>query len=110
MQLQPNTPFFDLSTPIRTVNSYYSALNRIDTEQMDRLTHGPFRRQMQQRLAQAEPVSEPVIYRSYVMVEQQEDVRALVLEKFHLFWQQGLRFSLQQVDTEWRIIRVTTAP
>lgn len=110
MQLQLDQSFFDLSTPMKTIHSYYSALNRVDSESMARLTDGPFRRQIQQRLTRAEPVFEPSLYRSYVIVEKQSDSRALVLEKFHLFWQRGLRFSLQQVDTEWRIIQVAVVP
>ena len=106
LQLRAETPFFDISTPIRTVHSYYSALYRGDAAHMDRLTDGSFRQQMRQRLAYAEAPSEAPAYRSFVTVAQQEESVAIVIEKFHLFWQRGLRFSLQRTDAEWRIIRV----
>lgn len=106
LRLQAETPFFDVSTPIQTVRSYYSALYRRDAAHMDRLTAGPFRQQMRQRLAHGEAPSEAPVYRSFVTVAQQEGTAAVVIEKFHLFWQRGLRFSLQRTDAEWRIMRV----
>jgi hypothetical protein len=106
LRLQGKTPFFDISTPIRTVHSYYSALYRRDAAHMDRLTAGSFRQQMRQRLAHAEAPSETPAYRSFVTVTRQEGPVAVVIEKFHLFWQRGLRFSLQRTDAEWHIIRV----
>ena len=106
LRLRTETPFFDVSTPIRTVHSYYSALYRGDADHMDRLTADPFRQQMRQRLAHSEAPSEASAYRSFVTVARQEGSGAIVIEKFHLFWQRGLRFSLQRTDVEWRIIRV----
>jgi hypothetical protein len=106
LRLQAEPPFFDVSTPIRTVHSYYSALYRRDAARMDRLTDGPFRQQMRQRFIHAEAPSDAPAYRSFVTVVQQDGSVAVVIEKFHLFWQRGLRFSLQRTDAEWRIIGV----
>lgn len=106
LRLQAETPFFDISTPIQTVYSYYSALYRKDAARMDRLTAGPFRQQMRQRFVHAEAPADASAYRSFVTVVRQEGSVAVVIEKFHLFWQRGLRFSLQRTDAEWRIIRV----
>jgi hypothetical protein len=106
LRLQAEPPFFDVSTPLRTVHSYYSALYRRDATRMGRLTAGPFRQQMRQRLAHVETLADAPAYHSFVTVVQQDRSVAVVLEKFHLFWQRGLRFSLQRTDAEWRIIRV----
>lgn len=107
VRVQPEIPVFDSSTPLQTVRSYYSALYRGDVTQMDRLTHGPFRQHMQQRLARSEPLTESTVYRSYLHLERRDDASAFVLEKFHLFWQQGLRFHLQRIADTWRIVRLT---
>jgi hypothetical protein len=108
VQVWPEAPVFDASTPLQTVRSYYSALYRGDVTQMDQLTYGPFRQQMRQRLALSEPLTENTVYRSYLRLESRDGVSAYVLEKFHLFWQQGLRFQTQRVADTWRIVRVTS--
>lgn len=106
LRLETDTPFFDVSTPLRTVHSYYSALYRRDAARMEQLTAGPFRQQMRQRFVHAEAPSNAPAYRSFITVAQQDGSVAIVMEKFHLFWQRGLHFSLQRTDAEWRIIRV----
>src|SRR5215831_6358993 len=40
--LDAEQPFFDLSTPPRAVQSYYSALYQGNVASMERLTHGAF--------------------------------------------------------------------
>ena len=106
IRLGIDTLYFDLSTPLNTISSYYSALYRRDTTQMDRLTAGPFREQMRQRLAYATSESNPPTYRSFVTVEREDGAVVVVIEKFHLFWQQGLRFWLERRESDWRITRV----
>ncbi len=106
IHLEAGTQYFNLSTPLKTISSYYSTLSRQDGVQMDRLSTGTFREQMRQRLAHAETTSNPMTYRSFVIVEREEKGRAVVVEKFHLFWDRGLRFRLERTDDEWRIIRV----
>jgi hypothetical protein len=34
----------------------------------------------------------------------------VVVEKFHLFWQRGLRFSLQRSAADWYIVGVEMMP
>jgi hypothetical protein len=106
LSLRTDQPFFDLSTPALAVKSYYSALFRGDTSAMERLTVGPFREQMQQRLTHAEAASDIGTYRSYLRTEMHQDARAIVQEKFHLFWQRGLRYSLRRHDADWRIVGI----
>lgn len=106
IRLGTDTPYFDLSTPLNTIPSYYSALYRQDAAHMDRLTAGPFREQMQQRLAHATPESNPPTYRSFVTVEREDGTVVVVVEKFHLFWKRGLRFWLERREADWRITRV----
>lgn len=106
LTLQPAQPFSDASTPADTVRSYYSALYRGDAPMMERLTAGAFRSQMQQRLAQAAPSSVPSRYTSYVTTPVHTAQHAVVVEKFHLFWRQGLRFALQYQAGAWRITGV----
>ena len=36
----------------------------------------------------------------------QGDHEAIVFEKFHLFWKQGLRFLLQRQAGDWQIVGV----
>ena len=108
VRVRPEAPVFDPSTPLQTVRSYYSALYRGDVTQMDHLTHGPFRLQIRQRLAGSAALTESTVYRSYLRLERRDDVSALVLEKFHLFWPQGLRFHIQRIADTWRIVRVTS--
>ena len=104
--LETEQPFFDLSTPTRAVESYYSALYQGNVTSMERLTRGAFREQM--RLRVAATVTAPALtpYRSFVRTEMQGDREAIVLEKFHLFWKQGLRFLLQREARDWQIVGV----
>jgi hypothetical protein len=103
LTLRTQQPFFDLSSPERTVKSYYSALYRSDAEAMHRLTAGPFRDQMQLRVTHAQSASDTPTYRSFLLTQSVQDTRAVVVEKFHLFWQRGLRFSMQRHNAHWRI-------
>lgn len=106
LTLRPEQPFFDLSAPAHAVKSYYSALYRGDAAAMERLTAAPFREQMRWRLAHAGRSPNPPPYHSYLSTEIQEAQSAVVVEKFHLFWQCGLRFMLQRQATEWYIVGV----
>src|SRR5439155_8658748 len=94
--LDAEQPFFDLSTPTRAVQSYYSALYQGNVTSMERLTRGAFREQM--RLRVTATVTAPAFTpdRSFVWTEMQGDREAVVVEKFHLFWKHGLRFLLQR--------------
>jgi hypothetical protein len=103
LALQTEQPFLDLSAPVHTVKSYYSALYRGDATAMEQLTTGPFREQMRLRLAQAEKSSSSAPYRSYLHTETSVAQSAVVVEKFHLFWRRGLRFSLQRNAADWCI-------
>jgi hypothetical protein len=98
--------FVDLSSPPHTVKSYYSALYRGDVATMDRLTRGAFRDQMRLRVVHAEATPPDTLYRSYLNTEMQAPHLAVVMEKFHLFWQRGLLFHLEHSGTEWQIVRV----
>lgn len=107
IRLPAGQVFFDLSTPILSVRSYYSALYRGDAAHMERLSDGAFRQLMQQRLAHhASTAAQPRLYRSYVYIEDQDEARAVVIEKFHLFWGQGLRFYLERTGFDWRIVQL----
>jgi hypothetical protein len=106
LALQTEQPFLDLSTPVYTVKSYYSALYRGDATAMERLTAGPFRDQMRRRLADAERLVSSAPYRSYLRTETSAAQNAVVVEKFHLFWQRGLHFSLQRHAADWCIVSV----
>jgi hypothetical protein len=110
MRLSAGEMFFDLSTPILSVRSYYSALYRGDAVHMERLSDGVFRQLMQQRLAHRASTFQPTLYRSYTYLEDQDDARAVVIEKFHLFWGQGLRFYLERTDFDWRIVQLALLP
>jgi hypothetical protein len=110
MQLQTNELFFDLSTPIQSVKSYYSALYRGDAAHMARLTEEPLRQHMHQHLSQREATPAVTVYHSYLHTEQQSANDAVVVEKFHLFWKRGLRFYLQRHATDWRIQRRALLP
>lgn len=98
--------FVDLSTPAHTVKSYYSALYRGDVATMDQLTIGAFRDQMRLRVVHAEAAPPNTLYRSYLNTDTQAPSLAVVTEKFHLFWQRGLRFHLERRGPEWQIVRV----
>ena len=110
IRLPADEVFFDLSTPILSVRSYYSALYRNDAASMERLSDGVFRQLMQQRLAHRTRTAQPGLYRSYAYVEEQDDARAVVIEKFHLFWRRGLRFYLQRTGFDWRIVQLALLP
>ena len=106
LTLDAERSFFDLSTPTRAVQSYYSALYQGNVTHMERLTRGPWREQM--RFRAAAPTAAPAFtpYRSFLRTEMQGDREAIVLEKFHLFWKHGLRFLLQREAEDWQIVRV----
>ncbi len=106
IRLQADEVIFNLSTPVHTVHSYYSALYRGDAARMEHLTAGAFRQQMRLRLARGEAIAGTATYHSYVHIEQLEDARAVVVEKFHLFWRQGLRFYVERAATDWRIVHL----
>jgi hypothetical protein len=110
MRLQIDEPFFDLSTPMQSVKSYYSALYQGDAARMEHLTEEPLRQHMRQRLRHGEaPTADPT-YHSYLLTETHGADQAVVVEKFHLFWQHGLRFYLQRDAADWRILRVALLP
>jgi hypothetical protein len=110
IQLQPDVPYFDRSMPIRTVKSYYSALYRVSANEMMALTDGALREQMQRRMQYREASDGLEIYRSSVRVTEKASTRAVVEEKFHLFWRQGLRFMMHYASDGWRIIAVAPLP
>ena len=109
LTLPADEAFFDLSTPYLTVRSYYSALYQGDATHLSELAVGPFREQLRVRLQYAEAPSgtDPIIYRSYLFTVMQGGGRAVVTEKFHLFWQRGLRFQLQRTAAGWSLAGVT---
>jgi hypothetical protein len=104
--LNAEQPFFDLSTPTRAVQSYYSALYQGSVSNMDQLTRGAFREQMHLRVAATVTAPAFTPYRSFVRTEMQGDHEAIVFEKFHLFWKHGLRFLLQRETGNWQIVGV----
>lgn len=112
LTLSANEAFFDLSTPFLTVRSYYSALYQGDATHLAALAVEPFREQLRLRLQHAEAPSsaERIIYRSYLFTVMQGGGRAVVTEKFHLFWQRGLRFQLLRTPDGWSITSVALMP
>ena len=106
LTLRTEQPFFDLSSPQSTLKSYYSALYRGDAAALQRLTAGAFRAQMQSRLSDTSVASTPSAYRSYLHTEMNHTAQAVVVEKFHLFWPRGLRFTLQHGRPGWQIVSV----
>ena len=99
-------PFFDLSTPTRAVQSYYSALYQGSVASIERLTQGALREQMRLRVEYAHTAPAFTPYRSFVRAEMRGDHEAVVLEKFHLFWKHGLRFVLQRDAGDWQIVNI----
>ena len=99
-------PFFDLSTPTRAVQSYYSALYQGNVTNIERLTQGAWREQLRLRVASARAAPAFTPYRSFVRAEIRGDHQAVVLEKFHLFWPHGLRFLLQRDAADWQIVSI----
>ena len=109
LTLPADEAFFDLSTPFLAVRSYYSALYRGDATNLTALAVEPFREKLRLRLQHAEAPSgaDRIVYRSYLFTVMQGGGRAVVNEKFHLFWQRGLRFQLLRMRTGWSITSVT---
>lgn len=110
IRLQPQEVYFDRSLPIRTVQSYYSALYRASASDMDTLTAGPLREQMQRRMHHREATANAEVYRSFALVAEQEANWAVVEEKFHLFWKRGLRFVMNASEEGWQVVQVTSLP
>lgn len=112
LTLPADEAFFDLSTPFLAVRSYYSALYQGDATHLAALAVEPFREQLRLRLQHAEAPSsaERIIYRSYLFTVMQGGGRAMVTEKFHLFWRRGLRFQLLRTPDGWSIASVTLVP
>ena len=106
LTLGAEQPFFDLSTPIRAVQSYYSALYQGNVTSMEQLTWGAFREQMRLRVTTTATAPAFTPYRSFVRTEMQGDREAIVFEKFHLFWKHGLRFLLRREAKDWQIVDV----
>ena len=105
LYLETKQPFFDLTTPVAVVKSYYSALYRNDYRSLEHLTYGLFRDQIHQRQEHHQDTT-PVAattYQSFILVQEQHADEAVVVEKFHLFWHQGLRFSLRRQGDHWLI-------
>ena len=90
------------------MRSYYSALYQGDATNLAALAVEPFRDDLRLRLQHAEAPSgaERIVYRSYLLTVMQGGGRAVVTEKFHLFWQHGLRFQLQRTPDGWAIAGV----
>lgn len=110
IRLQPDVVYFDRSRPIRAVQSYYSALYRVSVSDMDALTDGALREQMQHRMPYREAAKDAAVYRSFARVSEETATRAVVEEKFHLFWRQGLRFVVHYATDGWRVVEVTPLP
>jgi len=110
IRLQPAVVYFDRSMPIPTVRSYYSALYRVSASDMEALTDGALREQVRRRMQYREAVVDAAIYRSFARVIEEVESRAVVEEKFHLFWRQGLRFVLQDAADGWRVVEVAALP
>jgi hypothetical protein len=110
IRLQPDVVYFDRSMPIHTVRSYYSALYRGHASDMKALTEGALRDQMQRRMQYREGAEEVAIYRSFARVTEAAAARAVVEEKFHLFWRRGLRFVLHDTAGGWRVAKVVPFP
>ena len=109
LTLPADEAFFDLSTPFLAVRSYYSALYQADASNLSSLAVEPFRQQLRVRLQHAEAPSgaDRIVYRSYLFTVMQGGGRAVVTEKFHLFWQRGLRFQLVRIRDGWSISELT---
>lgn len=112
LTLPADEAFFDLSTPFLAVRSYYSTLYQGDATNLAALAVEPFRNDLRLRLQHAEMPSDAdhIVYRSYLFTVMQGGGRAVVTEKFHLFWQRGLRFQLLRTPDGWSIASVTLMP
>lgn len=109
LRLTSERKFFDHSTPFNTIKSYYSALYLGDADVMQRLTTGAFQQQMRARMRDAQLSDGTITYRSYLHTELSKAQQAVVAERFHLFWRQGLVFDLRYRDGVWRIAQVQLA-
>ena len=109
LRLGSERKFFDSSTPFNTVKSYYSALYLGDTNAMQRLTMGVFQQQVRARMREAQLPDRAMTYRSYLHTATYATQQAVVAERFHLFWRQGLVFHLRRRDGVWRINQVQLA-
>ena len=109
LTLPADEAFFDLSTPVLALRSYYSTLYQGDGTHLAQLTVEPFREQLRVRLQHAEipPGADRIVYRSYLFTVMQGGGRAVVTEKFHLFWQHGLRFQMRRTADGWSISELT---
>ena len=105
LSLPADEAFYDLSTPALAVRSYYSALYQADATHLAELALEPFRDQLRVRLQHAEipPDADRLVYRSYLLTVLQGGGRAIITEKFHLFWQHGLRFQLLRTPEGWSV-------
>ncbi len=110
IRLQPDVVYFNRSTPIQAVQSYYSALYRANLSDMEALTDGALREHLRRRMKHREVALEAETYRSFARVAETEATRAVVEEKFHLFWRQGLRFVMRDAADGWRVVEVTSLP
>jgi hypothetical protein len=108
LRLQPDEVFFNRSMPIHTVRSYYSALYRGNANDMEALTASALREQMRRRMMYREVAQEVAMYHSFVRVIEETATRAVVEEKFHLFWRQGLRFVMHYATEGWRVVEVAS--
>ena len=109
LTLPADEAFFDLTTPYLAVRSHYSALYQGDATNLAKLAVEPYREQLRVRLQHAEAPSDAdrIVYRSYLHTVMQGGGRSVVTEKFHLFWQRGLRFQLLRTPSGWAIVSVT---
>ncbi|WP_143301678.1 hypothetical protein [Candidatus Entotheonella palauensis] len=110
IRLQPDVVYFDRSGPIHTLQSYYSALYRVSASDMEALTNGALQKQMRRQMQGREAAKEVAAYRSFARVIEEAEGRAVVEEKFHLFWRRGLRFVMQDVADGWRVVAVGQSP
>ena len=110
IRLQPREAYLDRSGPIRVVRSYYSALYRANAHDMEALTDGALREQMRRRMSHREASKEMGTYRSFARVAEETATQAVVEEKFHLFWRQGLRFVMRPAADGWRLVEVASLP
>jgi len=110
IRLRPHEVYVDRSRPIRVVRSYYSALYRVNANDMEALTDGGLREQMRRRMSHGEASQEAMFYRSFARVTEETPTRAVVEEKFHLFWQQGLQFVMHHGADGWRLVEISSLP
>ena len=108
--LTSDQKFFDHSTPLNTIKSYYSALYLGDAEALRKLTTGAFQQQVQARMRNTPSAVSAITYRSYLHASTSATTQqAVVAERFHLFWRRGLFFHLRYRAGGWRIAQVQLA-